>query len=48
MGLVNEIWEDKSKRILNPVAFSEVAERYAQAIADEGKRNKNKNAQSQV
>ncbi len=44
MGLVEEIWKDKEKEELNPLAFSEVAKDWAEKIAGDGK-NLNKRSQ---
>jgi len=46
MELVKQIWKDKSKGELNPLAFSELAKKMAEKIAEEGKKTKtNKNSQ---
>ncbi|QJA06828.1 type III-A CRISPR-associated protein Csm2 [Thermosulfurimonas marina] len=48
MALVEKIWKDKAKEQINPWAFSEVAQEWAQRISQEGggkEGHKNKNSQ---
>jgi len=50
-NLVREIWKDREKNIINPLAFSETAKRLAEEIDREGvdrKGKKSKNKQSQL
>lgn len=44
-NLVREIWKDREKNILNPLAFSETARNWAVKINQEGGRSKNKQSQ---
>lgn len=48
MALVEQIWKDKSKNEVNPLAFSELAQKIAKKISDEGggkKGRQNKSSQ---
>ena len=41
-NLVREIWKDREKNIINPLAFSETARKLAEEIDREGGKSKNK------
>ena len=43
-----KLWKDKGKQLLDPVLFSKTAEDLARLIGTEGKKDKNKNKNSQV
>lgn len=42
MGLVEQIWKDREANVLNPLAFSQVAQERAKKIDLEGRDNKGK------
>jgi len=46
MNLVKQIWKDRKSKVINPVAFSSLAQRMAKAISDEGGGKKGRKNQS--